>query len=39
MVMPKAMKNARDKSQLQQWKMSSKATKGKQPFKQTTAMM
>jgi hypothetical protein len=34
----KAMKNARGKSQPQQRKMSSKATKGKQPFKQTTAM-
>jgi hypothetical protein len=35
---PKAMKNVHGKSQLQQWKMSSKATKGNQPFKQTTAM-
>jgi hypothetical protein len=38
-VVPKAMKNARGKSQSQQHKMLSKATKGKQPLKQTTTMM
>jgi hypothetical protein len=43
--MPKVMKNAHGKSHMQQQnmpskatKMSSRATKGKQPFKQTTAM-
>jgi hypothetical protein len=38
-VMPKATKNARGKSQPQQHKMLSKATKGKQPLKQTTTIM
>jgi hypothetical protein len=38
-VMPKATKNACGKSQPQQRKISSKATKGKQRFKQMTAMM
>jgi hypothetical protein len=37
--MLKKMKNACGKSQPQQQKMSSKVTKGKQPFKQTTTMM
>jgi hypothetical protein len=36
--MSKAMKHARGKSQPQQWKMSSKTIKRKQPLKQTTAM-
>jgi hypothetical protein len=38
-TMTKAMKNARGKSQSQQRKMSPKATKDKQPFKQTSAIM
>jgi hypothetical protein len=33
------MKNVRGKTQLQQQKMLSKATKGKQPLQQTTAKM
>jgi hypothetical protein len=33
---PKATKNVRGKSQPQQWKMSSKATNGKQPLKEST---
>jgi hypothetical protein len=33
---PKATKNVRGKSQPHQWKMSSKATNGKQPLKEST---
>jgi hypothetical protein len=35
-MQPKAMKNVRGKNQPQQWKMSSKVTKGKQPLKESS---
>jgi hypothetical protein len=36
-TLPKVIKNVRGKSHLQQWKMSSKATKGKKPVKELKA--